>query len=234
MSRVDIHQMELLGCPPGMTLECPPGVERWTCVIQRVHPHPTLEIGAMDICGGSGGVEGVGFWSLETGELIRWQPATYAFSWLPQGREAAAVTEDEHQQIVHRLRWPSWQPVAEAPLPDSREGCAVQQLEVSPDGKWIFAHRWSGQGDWGYDLLSAEPLQRRLGITAAYGYMTTSPAFSQRCDRLVIASTRAAPRAYHMPGIGLPSISCGYGRSDPAARAFAGPRSCAAACLHSS
>ncbi len=184
MPYIDIVQIETLELPPGVTLELPPGMSRWINFVNRVHPHPASKVAALEIDGGRGEVRGLGVWTLETGELVRWEPAMAAFAWLPDGSEAVVV-EDE-RQIVLRMRWPDWQQAAETPpLPDTY-GCPAQSLEVSPDGQWIFAERWSGQGDWGYDLLSVEPLRRRLGRSCSWGYMTASPAFSQSGDRLVI------------------------------------------------
>ncbi len=167
------------------SLEYPPGMSSWAGTPTWKHPHPTSKVAALEIEQGSGEVNGLGIWNLETGRLIRWEPRMYAFAWFRHGREAAVISEEPHQTVV-RMAWPSWQRVAETKIPSVDCGCAVQRLAVSRDERWIATQRWSGQGEWGYDLLSVEPLRRRRGVTDSSGYMLELPSFSERCDRLLL------------------------------------------------
>ncbi len=50
---------------------------------------------------------------------------------------------------------------------------------MSPSGDWIVTARWSGQGEWGYDVLRSHPLERQAGITAQIGYILDLPVFSE-------------------------------------------------------
>lgn len=58
-------------------------------------------------------------------------------------------------------------------------GCDIEQLAVSPSGVWAISQRNSGQGEWGYDVIRVNPLQRVAGIPEEAGYMLEMPVFSK-------------------------------------------------------
>lgn len=63
-------------------------------------------------------------------------------------------------------------------IPVTRAGCAIEEHALSPSGEWIVTWRHSGQGEWGYDVIRADPLQRQAGIDERYGYMLDLPVFA--------------------------------------------------------
>jgi hypothetical protein len=63
-------------------------------------------------------------------------------------------------------------------IPNTRCGCAMEEFSISPSGEWIVTRRSSGQGEWGYDVLRAHPLERQAGIPFQSGYMLEMPVFA--------------------------------------------------------
>ncbi len=80
------------------------------------------------------------------------------------------------------LRWrepgPSGRVLDEVSVPGTSCGCGIEEYAVSPSGDWIVTARCSGQGEWGYDVVCAHPLQRQAGIDERYGYMLDMPVFA--------------------------------------------------------
>ena len=64
-------------------------------------------------------------------------------------------------------------------VPTTGCGCAVEEFSLSPSGDWIVTARCSGQGEWGYDVIRAHPLQRQGGIEERYGYLLDLPVFAR-------------------------------------------------------
>lgn len=62
--------------------------------------------------------------------------------------------------------------------PSTYCGCAIEEFATSPSGHWIVTSRWSGQGEWGYDVFKSTPLERRGGTLDRYGYILDLPAFA--------------------------------------------------------
>ena len=69
--------------------------------------------------------------------------------------------------------------IDELTVADSDSGCGIEEHVLSASGEWIATSRLSGQGEWGYDLLKAVPLERQAGIEERYGYMLDIPVFSK-------------------------------------------------------
>jgi hypothetical protein len=68
--------------------------------------------------------------------------------------------------------------VDELPVPATNTGCGVEEFTLSPSGSWIVTSRWSGQGEWGYDVIQAKPLVHCGGILERRGYILDLPQFS--------------------------------------------------------
>jgi len=88
-------------------------------------------------------------------------------------------------QRVQRVRLSSNEVVEESTMPISWCGCHIEELSVSPCGKWAATWRLSGQGEWGYDVFLTHPLERVSGITEERGYALNAPQFSACGTRLV-------------------------------------------------
>jgi hypothetical protein len=88
------------------------------------------------------------------------------------------VTVGYPGQSVHRRDWSSKLVVDEAFCPITRSGCAIEEIGASPSGEWLVTQRFSGQGEWGYDVFRTCPLAREAGIAEEYGYMLDLPRFA--------------------------------------------------------
>ena len=95
------------------------------------------------------------------------------------------VTVDDHRQTVRRRIWGSKAVVEETVCPVTRSGCAIEEIAASPSGRWLVTQRYSGQGEWGYDVFRSCPLAREAGISEEYGDMLDLPRFSTDETRLV-------------------------------------------------
>jgi hypothetical protein len=94
------------------------------------------------------------------------------------------ITVEESGRMIRRREWPSGTVVDETTYPASRVGCEIEEIAVSPSGGWIVSLRYSGQGEWGYDVFRASPLTREAGVVEEYGYMLELPRFSADETRL--------------------------------------------------
>jgi hypothetical protein len=104
----------------------------------------------------------------------------YAYSTAPflcQGEEQF-VTVSNPGQSVQRRAWHSKAVVDETFCPTTSLGCAIEEIGASPSGKWLVTQRFSGQGEWGYDVFRTCPLAREAGITEERGYILDLPRFS--------------------------------------------------------
>ena len=63
-------------------------------------------------------------------------------------------------------------------IPSTQSGCDIEEFLVSPSGDWIVTARSSGQGEWGFDVISNNPLRHCGGIPEQLGYMLELPRFS--------------------------------------------------------
>jgi hypothetical protein len=88
------------------------------------------------------------------------------------------VTVGYPGQPVHRRDWRSEAVVEETFCPVTGSGCAIEEIAASPSGAWLVTQRYSGQGEWGYDVFRARPLAREAGITEERGYILDLPRFS--------------------------------------------------------
>ena len=89
--------------------------------------------------------------------------------------------ELRHDYETDRLAWydsATDQVVDELTVPSTSCGCAIEEFRVSPSGKWIVTARWSGQGEWGYDVIRSHPLAHLAGIPERIGYILDLPAFA--------------------------------------------------------
>lgn len=82
------------------------------------------------------------------------------------------------QQRVRRLAHPSGEVLEETHWPVSQCGCSIHELAPSPSGRWLVTQRYSGQGEWGYDLFSTSPLARVAGVVEEKGYILDLPTFA--------------------------------------------------------
>jgi hypothetical protein len=116
----------------------------------------------------------------------------YACSTSPflcQGEEQF-VTVGYPGQPVQRRSWHSKAVVDETFCPITRSGCAIEEIGASPAGTWLVTQRFSGQGEWGYDVFRTCPLAREAGITEEPGYILDLPQFSGDEALLVGAGLR--------------------------------------------
>jgi hypothetical protein len=97
-----------------------------------------------------------------------------------QGRKQFVTVEDRRDgsDVVRRRLWSSHAVVEEVAVPVTRSGCAIEEIAASPSGTWLVTQRFSGQGEWGYDVFQTCPLARQAGIPEASGYMLDPPQFS--------------------------------------------------------
>ncbi len=109
-------------------------------------------------------------------ESYRCSTATFSC----QGKEQFVTVEDNRDgmEVVRRRLWPTQTIVDETICPVTRHGCAIEEIAVSPSGFWLVTQRFSGQGEWGYDLFRTCPLTREAGLLEEYGYILDLPRFS--------------------------------------------------------
>lgn len=106
---------------------------------------------------------------------------------LCQGEEQF-VTVSNPGQYVQRRTWRSKTVVDETFCPITSLGCAIEEIDASPSGKWLVTQRFSGQGEWGYDVFRTCPLARAAGITEERGYILDLPLFSE--DETLLVGAR--------------------------------------------
>jgi hypothetical protein len=107
------------------------------------------------------------------------------------GDEEQFVTVDDGRQTVRRRSWRSRAVIEETICPVTRLGCAIEEIGASPAGNWLVTQRYSGQGEWGYDVFQTSPLARVAGVLEERGYMLEMPRFSADESRLVGGFGRA-------------------------------------------
>ena len=98
-----------------------------------------------------------------------------------QGRKQFVTVEEHPRGEVVRRRLHSTHEVVEETISRTTPaGCAIEEIAVSPSGTWLVTNRFSGQGEWGYDVLQTCPLKRKGGVTEdkEEGYMLDMPRFS--------------------------------------------------------
>jgi hypothetical protein len=95
------------------------------------------------------------------------------------------VRLDYDQGLVLRECVASGEPLDEVYVPSTRCGCALEEIAESPLGNWIVGRRCSGQGEWGYDIITGSPLRRVAGIEERPGYMLDLPVFADDESYLV-------------------------------------------------
>lgn len=100
-----------------------------------------------------------------------------------RGREQF-VTVGYPGQPVRRRVWESKIVIDETFCPITDSGCAIETIGASPSGEWLVTQRYSGQGEWGYDVFRTDPLSRDAGIAEERGYILDLPRFSAD-ERLV-------------------------------------------------
>ena len=92
-----------------------------------------------------------------------------------------ASLELRYDHETYRLAWhnpATGQIVDELTVPSTSCGCGIEEFRESPSGNWIVTARWSGQGEWGYDVIRSKPLERLAGISERGGYILDLPKFS--------------------------------------------------------
>lgn len=82
------------------------------------------------------------------------------------------------QQTLRRRRVDDGAVLDELCCEVTRAGCAIEGIDVSPSGRWLVTRRNSGQGEWGYDVLTTHPLRRASGVAEERGYLLELPRFS--------------------------------------------------------
>jgi hypothetical protein len=103
---------------------------------------------------------------------------------LCQGKKQFVAVEDSRQTVRRRMCH-SKAIVDEMVLPITRAGCAIEEIAASPSGNWLVTQRFSGQGQWGYDVFRSCPLAREAGTPQEQGYMLDLPQFSTDETKLV-------------------------------------------------
>lgn len=105
----------------------------------------------------------------------------------PYYRETAPFTLDGEDQLVEvagvrqqvrRYRWPSREVIEGTEWPVTACGCAIEEVAVAPSGQWLVTQRFSGQGEWGYDVFATRPLARAAGVVEEKGHALDLPTFS--------------------------------------------------------
>ena len=76
-------------------------------------------------------------------------------------------------------------PQAELILPVSACGTAVENLTASASKRWVVTHRYSGQGEWGYDVIDMKTFERVGGVAERKGTMLDLPLFDADETRVV-------------------------------------------------
>jgi hypothetical protein len=82
------------------------------------------------------------------------------------------------RQTVRRRLWRSQKVVEEIACPVTRGGCYIEEIGPSPSGGWLVTQRFSGQGEWGYDVFRTAPLARVSGVSEEKGYILDLPTFA--------------------------------------------------------
>ncbi len=108
---------------------------------------------------------------------------------LCQGEKQFVIVEGGH--TVRRHTWKTKAVVDETFCPVTRAGCAIEEIAVSPSGRWLVSLRNSGQGESGYDVFRTCPLARVAGTPQKLGYMLDIPQFSAN-ERFLIGGFGAA------------------------------------------
>lgn len=88
-------------------------------------------------------------------------------------------------QTVRRCRRASREVIEETTCRATNLGCSIEEIAVSPSGRWVVTQRYSGQGEWGYDVFRTCPLAREAGVSEERGYMLDLPEFSADETKLV-------------------------------------------------
>ena len=112
---------------------------------------------------------------------------SYDIATLPfvcQGQEQFVAVVDD-RQTVRRFVRRSGAVVDETICPATRSGCAIEEIAASLSGNWLATQRYSGQGEWGYDVFRTCPLTRVAGVWEEDGYVLDVPRFSADETRLV-------------------------------------------------
>ncbi|MCE9530372.1 MAG: hypothetical protein K8T89_04455 [Planctomycetes bacterium] len=115
------------------------------------------------------------------------QKAAYYHKCAPflcEGKKQFVAVEDSRQTVRRRV-FHSNAIVDEVVCRITRSGCAIEDIGTSPSGEWIVTQRFSGQGEWGYDVIRTCPLKREAGTPEADGYMLDLPMFSTDETRLI-------------------------------------------------
>lgn len=102
-----------------------------------------------------------------------------------RGGEQLFVEVLDQDQTLRLRRTSSEESVEETLCPITGAGCYIHEIAASPSGRWVVTQRLSGQGEWGYDLFSTDPLQRVGGVSEERGYMLDLPSFSEDESYLV-------------------------------------------------
>ena len=100
-----------------------------------------------------------------------------------QGRRQLVTVEDGG--VVRRRLLTTGEVVEEITCRPTHSGCGIEEIAVSPSGAWLITQRFSGQGEWGYDVLRTCPLGREAGVLEEHGYMLDLPAFFEDESTLV-------------------------------------------------
>ncbi len=99
--------------------------------------------------------------------------------------EAQVVEVIDDWQHVRRCRWPSRTVIEEVECPGSDRGSFIDGVAASASGEWLVTMRFTGQGEWGYDVFRTRPLARVAGIDHDFGYILEVPAFAPDASCLV-------------------------------------------------
>lgn len=125
-----------------------------------------------------GRILGLAFWEADGGRLTKWVDGVGCYDWL-DGSLVIGVGEDVRVYSVEdEIRSGS---VRDEHTP---AGCSIQHIAASPSGAWAVTSRYSGQGEWGYDVLKIErhgaffDLVEAGGDKERSGYMSGVPVFS--------------------------------------------------------
>jgi hypothetical protein len=98
--------------------------------------------------------------------------------------EMQFITADAGGLTVQRRRQEDSAIVDEAVCPHAPCGCTIEEIAASPSGRWVVTQRYSGQGEWGYDVIRSCPLAYEAGTPDEGGIMLDIPRFSEDESRL--------------------------------------------------
>lgn len=102
---------------------------------------------------------------------------------LAGGRSVTVERRRLRQRVRHWERDGSV--LGELVIPVTSCGCAIEALVVSPSGRWLVTTRFSGQGEWGYDVIDLDAYERTGGVDERRGFVLDAPRFSDDEHRLV-------------------------------------------------